>query len=164
MPWPDIRDENQLTWQFAVVDDEPDFYDNPTEEVDPPQAWVDAIMAVARDLQRFRYGRDVNPDRLIWELSIGHGDAVMIGWNATTGISGFSLCDGTMHTDASLAQATRWAADTAQTQLSGYDFVQWPSQGKHLLSPRCIDNAAVWLDRHTGQVVAPIGGLRDAIW
>ncbi len=163
MPWPDIRDEDQLTWRFIVVDDEPDFYDKPTGDVDPPQAWVDAIVAVARDLRRFRYGRDVNPDRLIWELSIGHGD-VMIGWNGTTGISGFSLCDGTTRTDASFAQAARSVADTAQTQLAGYDFVQWPSHGRHLLSPRCIDDMAVWFDRHTDQTVAPIGGLRDAMW
>lgn len=39
MPWPDIRDEDQLTWRFIVVDDEPDFYDKPTGDVDPPQAW-----------------------------------------------------------------------------------------------------------------------------
>lgn len=164
MPWPDIRDEDQLTWRFTVVVDEPDFYDNPTAGGDPPEAWVDAIVAVARDLRCFQYGRDVNPDRLMWELTVGHGDTVMIGWNGTAGISGFSLCDGTMRTDASFAQAARWVADTAQTELAGYDFVQWPSQGGHLLSPRCMDDVAVWFDRHTGQMVAPIGGLCEAVW
>ncbi|EME65522.1 hypothetical protein G352_08932 [Rhodococcus ruber BKS 20-38] len=147
-----------------MVEDAPDFYDTPAGDVDPPEAWVDAVVAVARDLRCFRYGRDVNPDRLIWELSVGHGDAVMVGWNGTAGISGFSLCDGTMRTDASFAQTARWVADTAQTELAGYDFVQWPSQGGHLLSPRCMDEVAVWFDRHTDQVVAPIGGLCEAVW
>ncbi|MBM7460527.1 hypothetical protein ACIBED_20860 [Rhodococcus coprophilus] len=164
MPWPDIRDADQRTWRFMMVEDEPDFYDTPAGDVDPPAVWVDAIVAVARDLRCFRYGRDVNPDRLIWELSVGHGDAVMVGWNGTAGISGFSLCDGTMRTDASFAQAARWVADTAQTELAGYDFVQWPSQGGQLLSARCMDEVAVWFDRHTDQVVAPIGGLCKAVW
>jgi hypothetical protein len=164
MPWSDLRDEDQLTWRFTVVEDEPDFSDRPTADLDPPEAWVEAIMAVARDLRCFRYGREVNPDRLIWELSIGHGDAVMIGWNGTAGISGFSLCDGTMRMDASFAQAARWVADTAQTELAGYDFVQWPSHGRHLLIPRCMDDIAVWFDRHTDQKVAPIGGLCKAVW
>ncbi|MFD6893840.1 hypothetical protein ACFWB0_04720 [Rhodococcus sp. NPDC060086] len=86
---------------------DPEFDDNPTAGVDPPEVWVDAIVAVARDLRCFRYGRDVNPDRLMWELPVGHGDAVMIGWSGTTGISGFSLCDGTIRTDASFAKRRR---------------------------------------------------------
>lgn len=164
MPWPDLRDEEQLTWKFMVVADEPDFYDRPAAGCEPPTAWVDAIVAVARDLRCFRYGRDVNPDKLMWELSVGHTDAVMIGWSAAAGISGFSLCDGTMRTDATFAEAARSVAGITQTELAGYDFVQWPSQGKHLLRPRRVDGEPVWIDRHTEKAVAAIGALCHAQW
>ena len=71
---------------------------------------VDAIVAVVRDLRCYQGGRDVNPDRLVWGLSIGNGDAVTIVWNGTAGISGFALCDGTVLEDASFAQPAVWVA------------------------------------------------------
>ena len=42
-------------------------------------------------LRWLRYGRDVRPRLLVWELSIGDEYAVTIGWNGTRGISGFRL-------------------------------------------------------------------------
>lgn len=164
MSWLDIPDGNQLTWRFMVIADDADFYDTPTPGVDPPDAWVDAIVAVAHDLRYFRYGRDVNPDRLMWRLSTGPGDAVVIGWNETAGISGLVMHGGALRAGASFVDAARWVADAVQGDLAGYDFVQWPSQGGYLLSPRCIDDAAVWFDRHTDCVIAPIGGLHEAMW
>ncbi|MFF0818104.1 hypothetical protein ACFYVR_23515 [Rhodococcus sp. NPDC003318] len=134
--------------------------------IDPPAVWVDAIVAVGRDLQCFRYGREVNPDQLVWELSVGSGNDVRIGWTGTAGISGFTFCGGTdaMVADASFAEAARSVADIAQTELAGYDFIQWPSQGRHLLHARRVDGVAVWFDRHTDRVVASIGALCNAVW
>ncbi|MDA3635405.1 hypothetical protein [Rhodococcus sp. C-2] len=92
----------------------------------------------ARDLRCFRYGRDVQPQLLVWELSIGDEYAVMIGWNGTRGISGFSLGDG-QSMDASFAQAAAWVADIVQTELAGYDFVEGP----HLVSRSLSENQRV---------------------
>ncbi len=93
----------------------------------------------ARDLRCFRYGRDVQPQLLVWELSIGDEYAVMIGWNGTRGISGFSLGDG-QSMDASFAQAAAWVADIVQTELAGYDFVEGPP---HLVSRSLSENQRV---------------------
>ncbi|MFC0446994.1 hypothetical protein [Rhodococcus jostii] len=38
--------------------------------------------------------------------------------------------------DAPYPQAAVWVADTTQGELAGYDFVQWPSRGRHMLNPR----------------------------
>ena len=32
-------------------------------------------------------------------------------------------------------EAVVWVADTVQTELVGYEFVQWPSEGCHLFLP-----------------------------
>lgn len=159
----DLRGEDRLLWRFAIVDDKPDFYDSPAMRLDPPGAWVDAVVAVARDLRCLRYGRDVQPDRLVWDLSIGATYAVTIGWNGTAGISGFSLCDGLLM-DASFCEAAVWVADTAQTELAGYDFVQWPSRGRQLLRPRQVRGTPAWLDPHIDSVISQIGQLASAAW
>ncbi|MFC9789569.1 hypothetical protein [Rhodococcus sp. NPDC127528] len=163
MPILDFEGEDRLAWRFAVVADQPDFFDSPGMELDPPHAWTTAVAAVARDLRCLRYGRDVNPDRLVWELSIGAEYAVTIGWNRTGGISGFRSCSG-LPMDASFGDAAVWVADAAQTELAGYDFVQWPSRGRHLLRPGQIDHAPVWVDPHTGSPIAPVGELCTSNW
>jgi len=61
--------------------------------------------------------------------------------------------------NTSFAEAAVWVADTAQGELTGYDFVQWPSRGGHLLLPRQVDDAAVWIDPHEDRVVSLIGDL-----
>lgn len=33
-----------------------------------------------------------------------------------------------------------------------------------MLSARCMDVVAVWFDRHTDQMVSPIGELHKAMW
>ncbi|GAA4479639.1 hypothetical protein GCM10023094_25090 [Rhodococcus olei] len=157
----DLGNEDRLLWRFVIVDNEPDFYERPEMSFDPPGAWLDAVVAVARDLRCLRYGRDVNPDRLMWELSIGADFAVTIGWNAAAGISGFGLCHG-LSMDASFAEAAMWVADTAQAQLAGNDFVQWPKHGRHLLVTQQIDGTPVWLNPHTNNAIFPIGDLCTA--
>ncbi|MGS2811062.1 hypothetical protein [Nocardia sp. MW-W600-9] len=52
-----------------------------------------------------------------------------------------------------------------QTELGGYEFVQWPSRGGRVLRAREIDQAPVWLDPRTARMFAPIGELcSDTSW
>lgn len=155
--------EDCLLWRFAVVDDEPDFYEAPGRRFDPPVAWVDSVVAVARDLRCLRYGPAVQPDRLMWELSISAEYAVTIGWRGTAGISEFGLCHG-LPMDAPFSEAAIWVADTVQTELAGYDFVQWPSHGRHLLKPQQVNGTPAWIDPQTDKVVCRIGELCSANW
>nr|WP_258955554.1 hypothetical protein [Rhodococcus erythropolis] len=45
------------------------------------------------------------------------------------------------------------------TKLAGYDFVQWPSRGRHLLVPRLRDGEPVWMDPHGDATISRIGEL-----
>lgn len=155
--------EDYLLWRFAIVDDEPDFYEAPGKRFDPPVAWVDSVVAVARDLRCLRYGPAVQPDRLMWKLSISAEYVVTIGWSGAAGISEFDLCHG-LPMDAPFSEAAIWVADTVQTELAGYDFVQWPSHGRHLLKPQQVNGTPVWIDPHTDKVVCRIGELCSANW
>ncbi|WKG00830.1 hypothetical protein [Mycolicibacterium sp. HK-90] len=62
--------------------------------------------------------------------------------------------------DTTPAQAMVWVASVVQDQLAGYEFVQWPSDGRRLLVPTLRGSDAVWVD-HSDRVVSPIGALRD---
>ncbi|MFD9547273.1 hypothetical protein ACFWBG_07805 [Nocardia salmonicida] len=155
---------DRLVWSFRVVADEPVFCEIPGPGIKAPRAWVDAVVAVARDLGCSRYGREVELDGLEWELGIGAEYTVTLGWKATSGIGGFTVGDG-MSMDATFCAAAVWAADTAQTELAGYEFVQWPSRGHQLLRPRRIDDTPVWADPRTGNLVCAIGELcRSVKW
>ncbi|MDV7246720.1 MULTISPECIES: hypothetical protein [Rhodococcus] len=68
-----------------MTDGGPDFHDTPGFE--PP------IAAVARDLRCLRYGRDVQVNRLVWELAVSDQYAVTLGWRGP-GVGGFNLCHG----------------------------------------------------------------------
>ncbi|MFD9667148.1 hypothetical protein ACFWAY_37020 [Rhodococcus sp. NPDC059968] len=68
-----------------MTDDGPDFHDTPGFE--PPAAWLLAIAAVVRDLRCLRYGRDVQVERLVWELAISDQNAVTLGWRGS-GVGG----------------------------------------------------------------------------
>ncbi|WP_368680371.1 hypothetical protein R1X32_07455 (plasmid) [Rhodococcus opacus] len=159
-----IRDWNQgsLMWRFTMAGDTPNFYDTPG--IDAPAVWLHAIGAVAGDLRYLRYGRDVRVDRLIWELTINDQYAVTLGWSGP-GVGGFDLCHG-LSMDTPYAQAAVWVAETAQGELTGYEFIQWPSRGRHILTPRLRQEAPAWVDPHTDTVVAAIGELceQDAAW
>ena len=61
--------------------------------------------------------------------------------------------------DAPFNEAAVWVADTVQSDLAGYEFVQWPSQGQHMLLPRTRGDCPVWIDTHTDDTVAAIGEL-----
>lgn len=54
------------------------------------------------------------------------------------------------------AQAKVLLAGDVHYELTGYEFVQWPSAGQHLLFPRIVDNRASWADPTTEAVIAPI--------
>lgn len=126
-----------------------------TPGVEAPAQWVDAILAVAHDLRYRQFGRTVDVDRLKWELAISNDYAVALGWREPYG---FSVAIG-MYMDATFGEAAVWVADTIQTELAGYEFVQWPSTGWQLLKPGLRSGRPVWVDPATTQIVAPIGEL-----
>ncbi|TQC42887.1 hypothetical protein EEB14_46235 [Rhodococcus sp. WS4] len=161
MPMSDWN-QDSLVWRFAMTDGGPDFHATPGFE--PPTAWLLAIGAVVRDLRCLRYGHNVEVDRLVWELEINDQYAVTVGWRGP-GVGGFNLCHG-VSMDAPYSQAAVWVAETTQGELTGYDFVQWPSRGLHILNPRLRQEGPVWVDPHTDTVVAIIGELceQHAAW
>lgn len=164
MPLPKLGNDDLLVWRFGIAADEPDVVDMPGADIEPPTVWVDAIITVATDLRVLRYGRVVDPDRLVWELAVTGQDTVMIGWGTTAHVGGFRVGEG-MQVETSFAAAAVWVADIAQTELGGYEFVQWPSRGEHALRPRETDRVPVWLDPRTERLIAPIGELRsDTRW
>ncbi|QNG17914.1 hypothetical protein G4H71_04665 [Rhodococcus triatomae] len=124
----DPRREDSLVWRLPMFGGA-GAPDNP--EFDLPQAWAHALDAVARDLRCLRAGRDVNLDRLAWKFAVDDEYLVAIGWDGVRGLGGFMRRDGLM-LDAGYDEAVVWVADTVQTELAGYEFVQWPSEGCHL--------------------------------
>ncbi len=81
-----------------------------------------------------------------------------IGWQGTRDISGFSYFNA-LSMETAFADAAVWVADAVQTNLAGYDFVQWPSRGRHLLVPRLLDGEPVWIDPHGDVTISRIGEL-----
>ncbi|MBA8962924.1 hypothetical protein ACVH9Z_40520 [Rhodococcus opacus] len=156
MPIQDLWNQDSLVWHFGLFDGGPAIGSD--HDVEAPQVWVRALEAVARDLRCLRYGRDVRLGGLVWELAVNGDYAVTIGWQGVHGISGFSRCDG-LSMDVPFAEAAVWVADTVQSDLAGYDFVQWPSQGQRMLLPRKRDDGPVWIDTPTDDTVAAIGEL-----
>ncbi|MFD3430542.1 hypothetical protein [Nocardia fluminea] len=150
--------QDRLVWSFRVASDKLVFGEVPGPGIEAPPAWVDAVVAVARDLGCLRFGREVELSRLVWELGIGTEYTVTIGWKTGSGLGGFARGEG-MPMDAAFCAAAVWVADTAQTELAGYEFVQWPCRGRHLLKPRQVDGTPVWVDPRTDHVICAIGEL-----
>ncbi len=73
----------------------------------------------------------------------------------TGGISSFGIGDGGLTMETPFAEAAAWVAEVVQDNLAGYDFVQWPSRGRHLLLPRLRDGRPVWIDPHGDVIVSP---------
>ncbi|MFD3704034.1 hypothetical protein ACFWUP_12865 [Nocardia sp. NPDC058658] len=162
-PWLTERLNDRLVWTFRVLANGPEFCEIPGPGIDAPRAWVDAVVAVAHDLRYLRHGREIDPDSLTWEISIGADYDVGIGfsWRSTSGIGGFS--GNGMSMDAAFCDAAVWVADLTQTELAGYEFVQWPSHGHNLLRPRRVDGQPVWADPRTNHAVCAIGELRREV-
>ncbi|KJV03304.1 hypothetical protein [Rhodococcus sp. PML026] len=147
----DYTRADSLVWQLPMYSSTVVPQNNPG--FDPPAAWVRALDAVARDLECLRVGRQVSMHSLVWEFEINPDYCVIIGWSGG-GFYGFGRGDG-MSMDADYPDAVEWVAETVQTELAGYEFVQWPSRGKHLLHP----HGAQWVDPQDNAVVADIGSL-----
>ncbi|WP_338891945.1 hypothetical protein [Rhodococcus sovatensis] len=147
---------DSLIWRFPLYQGAGQPMGNP--EFEPPEGWMRALDAVARDLKSFRAGREVTLDRLVWEFEINSDYHVGIGWGSVDSIGGFNRGEG-MSMDASYADAAAWVAEAVQMELAGYEFVQWLSKGRHLLSAQAGKTGAQWVDLHDGTVVADIGSL-----
>lgn len=156
MPLPDPWNHDSLTWRIPLADNASGAGEGPG--FDPPEPWTQALAAVARDLRCLTFGRDVKVGRLEWNFAINGEYYVSIGWQGAGGISGFS-CGHGLTMDATFGEAAVWVADTVQGELAGYDFVQWPSWGRHLLVPRLLAGEPVWVDPHGEMVIGPIGQL-----
>lgn len=137
-------------WQFAVGEDPPG---------DLPAAWASAARAVTRDLGCRRNGRTVSFRNVMWSI-LADGDAVCVGFALTgeANVGAYQRCL-EYRLDATAAQAIVWMADDVQYELAGYEFVQWPFDGRRMLQAQIVDDRAVWVDPTTGTVDAAIGEL-----
>ncbi|MFC6011118.1 hypothetical protein [Nocardia lasii] len=158
MPYVIPELEDRLVWAFRVGASGPEYLEVPGTGLDVPQAWMDAVVAVAGDMGCLRFGREVVLDRLVWEFSIGAAYTVAIGWRPGSDLGGFTKGEG-VPMGADFGDAAVWVADTVQGELAGYEFVQWPSHGRHLLRPRRVDGIPVWVDPITDQMVCAIREL-----
>lgn len=77
--------------------------------------------------------------------------------SSDTDISGFQVGAG-YTVETTKEQAAVWIADAVQTELAGYEFVQWPIDGPRLLRPMLRRGEAQWRDAD-GTAVALIGEL-----
>lgn len=128
MPLPMFGADDLLLWRLGRGVAELAVIDSPGAGIDPPAVWVDATTAVATDLRVLRYGRVFDPDRLVWELAVTGDDTIMIGWGTTEHVGGFLVGGEGTPVASSAAAAAVAVADIAQTELGGYEFVQWPSR------------------------------------
>ncbi len=151
-PWGDDR----FVWRIPLSGTAFGPMDGPG--VDPPVTWRCALDAVARDLRCLRYGRELDVDGLIWELAVDGDFRVWAGWRGGRGVSGFSN-GSNLTVDAAYGEAAAWIAEVVQDDLAGYEFVQWPSRGRHLLTPGVRAGEPFWVDPHGDVAVAPIGEL-----
>jgi len=168
MSLPPLWNRDCLTWRIPLFTNNTDPGEDPGFA--PPESWAQALAAVAQDLRCLRFGPEVVVDRLIWEFSINSDYNVTIGWQGARDIGGFSHFDAmpmedampmddAISMDTAFADAAVWVADIVQTKLAGYDFVQWPSRGRHLLVPRRRDGEPEWMDPHGDVTVGRIGEL-----
>lgn len=143
-------DAPDLCWQFSVGNEPPD---------DLPVAWASATRAVAGDLGCRRNGRRIGFDNVMWKIASDNG-WVCVGFalGGDADANAYQRCN-SFRLDTTVAQATVWLADDVQSELAGYEFVQWPIAGTRVLVPLIIDNHATWVDPKTDAVIAPIGAL-----
>ncbi|OBB08194.1 hypothetical protein A5668_13300 [Mycolicibacterium fortuitum] len=126
---------------------------------DLPDAWAAAARAVTRDLQCRRHGRPISFGNVGWRFVVAD-EWVAVGFDSPddANVGTYESCMGYLW-KTSAAQALVWLADDVQDHLAGYEFVQWPIAGQHMLRAELVDDDAVWLDTGTNAVVARIGEL-----
>jgi hypothetical protein len=138
------------SWQFMIGDDPPG---------DLPAEWAAASQAVTRDLNCRRYGRPVTLRNVMWRFLAADG-FVCVGF-ALAGdadVGAYERCKSyRLHTTT--AQATVWMADDIQEELAGYEYVQWPIAGNHILSAEIVGNRASWINPTNDTTVSLIGKL-----
>ncbi|WP_135236645.1 hypothetical protein [Nocardia sp. CS682] len=163
MVWPDfgnVSDSDILVWHIPMQSGAMPVLD--AEGFSPPEAWVEALHAVSRDLRCLQYGGRFDSGVLVWELSIDGSYTVGLGWRRPGG-SDFWDTRGGASMDASFAEAAVWAAGVTQGQLViGREVVHWPSKGWNLLTAQLIDELPVWIDTSDGSVISSIGMLCEA--
>lgn len=163
MVWPDFGnfpDSDILVWHIPMQSDAVPVLD--AEGISPPEAWVEALNAVSRDLRCLQYGGRFDSGDLVWELSIDGSYTVGLGW-LRPGRSCSWVTRGDVSMDASFAVAAVWAAGLAQGQLViGREVVHWPSKGWNLLTPQLVDESPVWIDTSDGSIISNIGTLCEA--
>lgn len=101
-------------------------------------------------------------DGVEWTLTVFSNRSVAVGMRTLADgadLGAFSAGRGFV-LETTPAQAMVWVASVVQDELAGYEFVQWPSDGRRLLTPDLRGGQAVWVDRGD-RVVAPIGALCD---
>lgn len=128
-------DAPEQHWQFPIGDDPPN---------DLPAAWASASRAVTRDLGCRRDGRPIGFHNVWWTFLADNG-SVRLGFElAGDADVGAYARPSDFRLNTTEAQATVWLAGDVQYELTGYEFVQWPSAGRHLLFPRIVDDRASW--------------------
>ncbi len=108
-----------------------------------------------------RHGRDVAVDRLVWSLVITGEYDVVVGLERGRGIGEFGIGHG-LTMDAGYGAAAVWVADVVQGRLAGLECVRWPSSGFHLLVPRLVGSAPVWVVRTPARRSPPAHCVRTA--
>ncbi|GAA1642691.1 hypothetical protein [Nocardia ninae] len=163
MVWPDFgsfSDSDILVWHIPMQSGAMPVLD--AEGFSPPEALVEALHAVSRDIRCLQYGGRFDSGDLIWELSIDSSYTVGLGWLRPGG-SDFWVTREGVSMDASFAVAAVWAAGVAQGQLViGREVVHWPSRGWNLLTAQLVDELPVWIDTSDGSVISNIGMLCEA--
>ncbi|MBF6520103.1 hypothetical protein [Nocardia farcinica] len=104
---------------------------------------------------------DAAVDRLVWSLVITGECHAVVGWERGRGIGEFGIGHG-LTMDAGYGAAAVWVADVVQGRLAGLEFVQWPSSGFHLLVPRLVGSAPVWVVRTPARRSPPADCVRTA--
>lgn len=147
-------------WRFPIT--------GPVGSGAVPENFVDACLAVGRDLQCRWHGPDTYTQNCVWRVSLLDTSFCHVALEAgtrprhksagTTTLRGFEF--GGPHIEQTALDLTVWIAGEVQDQLcGGFPFVQWPMEGERLLAPDERDGRAVWVDPKSQLVVARIGQL-----
>lgn len=120
---------------------------------DLPDAWVNALIRLGRDLRVRQYGGSI--ERIDWaaEYDADAGYAFLLSGVTVAGRepNGLGISGGGAQVDDSEESILACIADVVQDQVARAH-VAWPwGEVGGFMSPRLVDNTAVWADkgRHT---------------